>query len=149
MARAWRNAVERRMSESRVRENLMHGLMRGGWKFHPPTLPICFSYKNFTLAKSPLIFLYSSSKNAYFIIAQFDQNTLRHPISLYYSLISNNYSFFSMPIIKITQQYILSDLLITSPKSSYTDWPMLAAFLIIQLLTNSKPRSTIYTFVSS
>ena len=25
-----RNAVERRMSESRVRENLMHGLMRGG-----------------------------------------------------------------------------------------------------------------------
>ena len=29
MARAWRNAVERRMSESRVRENLMHGLMRG------------------------------------------------------------------------------------------------------------------------
>lgn len=24
------NAVERRMSESRVRENLMHGLMRGG-----------------------------------------------------------------------------------------------------------------------
>ena len=39
MARAWRNAVERRMSESRVRENLMHGLMRGGWNFHPPTLP--------------------------------------------------------------------------------------------------------------
>ena len=39
MAGAWRNAVERRMSESRVRENLMHGLMRGGWKFHPPTLP--------------------------------------------------------------------------------------------------------------
>ena len=30
MAEAWRNAVERRMSESRVRENLMHGLMRGG-----------------------------------------------------------------------------------------------------------------------
>ena len=29
MARAWRNAVERRMSESCVREKLMHGLMRG------------------------------------------------------------------------------------------------------------------------
>ena len=32
MARALRNTVERRMSESRVRENLLHGLMRGGWK---------------------------------------------------------------------------------------------------------------------
>ena len=30
MARALRNTVERRMSESRVRENLLHGLMRGG-----------------------------------------------------------------------------------------------------------------------
>ena len=30
MARALRNSVERRMSESRVRENLLHGLMRGG-----------------------------------------------------------------------------------------------------------------------
>ena len=29
MAGAWRNAVERKMSESRVREKLMHGLMRG------------------------------------------------------------------------------------------------------------------------
>ena len=29
MARALRNAVERRMSESCVREKLMHGLMRG------------------------------------------------------------------------------------------------------------------------
>ena len=29
---AGRNAVERRMSESRVRENLTHGLMRGGRK---------------------------------------------------------------------------------------------------------------------
>ena len=29
MATAWHNAVERRMSESRVRENLTHGLMRG------------------------------------------------------------------------------------------------------------------------
>ena len=28
MARALRNTVERRMSESRVRENLLHGLMR-------------------------------------------------------------------------------------------------------------------------
>ena len=35
------------MSESRVRENLMHGLMRGGRKFHPPTL------LNFILPSKP------------------------------------------------------------------------------------------------
>lgn len=37
MATAWRNAVERRMSESCVRENLMHGLMR--WKRAKPSNP--------------------------------------------------------------------------------------------------------------
>ena len=30
--------LRRKLQESRVRENRMHGLMRGGWNFHPPTL---------------------------------------------------------------------------------------------------------------
>ena len=58
MARAWRNAVERRMLESRVRENLMHGLMRGGWKFHPPTLPKSFLLFTYINLRKNLTFKY-------------------------------------------------------------------------------------------
>ena len=67
MARAWRNAVERRMSESRVRKNLMHGLMRGGWNFHPPTLPFLANFQKFRIRQwnqKRLPFFSDSGQNA-------------------------------------------------------------------------------------